>query len=107
MNDLPPKQEIVIEQKSGRTLDTNNAYKLIRFSNDLWRQIEFQMQLHELDFEQFVTYAVELYIDELLKRETQEKKWINFSEGQFFTANTNPIDILHDSDDEDIFELKL
>lgn len=105
MENIPPKQEIVIERNIGRTPDTNNTYKILSFSNDLYRQMEFQMQIHELDLEQFVTYAVELYIDELLKRETQEKKWINFSEGQFFTAKSEPIDIKQESDDdEDIFK---
>lgn len=104
MNDLPPKQEIVIEYKSGKTPDTNNAYKVIRFSNELWHQMEFQMQLTEISLDQFVTYAIELYLDELLKRETQEKKWINFSEGQYFTAKTEPIDIRQRADDEDIFK---
>ena len=106
MNDLPPVQDkIVIVRKANineSAFAKASADREIRFSKDLWRQMEFQMDRHFLNLNQFITYAIELYLDELLKHEIQEKKWINFSEGQFNTSK--PIDIPHKSDDEDIFE---
>lgn len=99
MNDLPPIQEKIVIVRKHRELAQE-----VHFSKDLWCQMNFQMALHELDLEQFVTYAIELYVDELIKRENQEKKWIDYGDGQHFT--TQPIDIKQksSSDSEDIFK---
>jgi len=95
---LPQPQDKIVIVRKRRELAEE-----VRFSPELWRQMQFQMDRLELSLDAFIIYAVELYIDELLKRETQEKKWIDFSEGQYFTTNaintsSKPIDIpLQDS----------
>lgn len=100
MQDLPPVQEKIVIVRKHKELSQE-----VRFSRDLWKQMEFQMELHEQSLEQFVTYAIELYVNELLKRETDQKKWIDFGEGQFSTTTrTNPIDIVN-TPEEDIFKM--
>lgn len=104
MNDMPPQQDLIVTIKKHYARDSE-----VRFPNHLWLQMQMQMNTLDIPIDQFITTAVQLYINDLLREETAKKKWINFSEGQFFTSNPIAIpkrDDGYEPSDEDIFEEK-
>ncbi len=102
MNELPPKQDAIVLIRKYYKADEE-----VRFAPNLWKQMQLQMDTLQIPLNEFMTTAVQLYLNDLLKSETDKKKWINFSEGQFYTSD--PIKIPKRTDgyelnDEDIFE---
>lgn len=88
MHDLPPKQEKIVFVKQYR------QEQEVFLKRDLWREMEFQMQLTGMTLEQFVAKALQFFIDDLKIEQDNEARYLDFSEYQLFpTVHSNPIPI--------------
>ena len=85
MNDLPPQHEkivIVTEYKK-----YNEA--LIRRS--LWQEMEHQLKITGQSLDEFVSKALECYVNELKDEQEKERFHLDYSEQQLFKSIPVPI----------------
>jgi hypothetical protein len=85
MHDLPPKQDKIVFVKEYR------QEQEVVLKKELWRELEFQMQLNDMSLEQFVNKALKLFIDDLKEKQERNKNYSYFSEYQLFPSHPIPI----------------
>ncbi len=85
MNDLPPKHEKIVFIREYKKY--NEA--LIR--RDLWQEMEHQMELISMGLDEFVSKALEMYVNDLKDEQEKERFHLDCSEYQIFKSTPVPI----------------
>ncbi len=85
MNDLPPQHEKIVIVREYK------KYSEALIRRDLWKEMEHQMELTKISLDEFVSKALEQYVNDLKTEQEKEKFHLDYSEYQLFKSTPVPI----------------
>ena len=88
MNDLPPKHEKIVIVREYK------KYSEALIRRDLYQEMEHQMELTGMTLDEFVSKALECYVNDLKEEQDKERFYLDCSEYQIFkSTQTKPVPI--------------
>jgi len=85
MNDLPPQHEKIILVREYR------KYSEALIRRDLWHEMEHQLELTGMSLDEFISKALEYYVNDLKDEQDKERFHLDCSEYQIFKSTPVPI----------------